>query len=586
MQQPAAKKLTPRLLKGIISRQEGEQVEFKGRNASTEELVSTVVCFANGEGGLILWGVEKDGNVAGVKNRLNNPASLRKTIYHSTSPSQLVNLQLVELDGKAIVAIFVAHSAVLVSTNGGAYSQRLGTECVPMTPDRLLVRQIDTRSLDFSSALTPVNLDGVDELEVQRFRQQLPETGSNTGLRKLTTPDLLRALKAARRENGDELLTIAGLLTFGREDQIKDTLPQHEVVFLRLRPSSTNYERRIVSSAPLLSLIETLQTEIKASGSSRVLRLGAQDLEVPDYPDRVVREALVNALAHRHFTLPGHVLISQRPGHIEIENPGGFPEGITPETVIQHAPVHRNRLLCDILDRVRYMERSGLGVDRIFEDQLRFGKLPPVYVATRTMVRLRIDSSSFDEPFARMVLAEERAGHPWTIEALLVASYLRRMGPTDRSTLARVIQRSEEETQELILVMASGLIERFGIGTAARYALSARIQAIMGAEVAYTRERGLAREFQRSIVLQHAEKFRRVDNKTVRDLLTVDLHQAANLLRALEARGDLIQQGSGRWAHYRPSRRVRLVSGAAPRPRQSAEHTKVRLRTESSPPDS
>jgi ATP-dependent DNA helicase RecG len=574
---PRRDRLTPRRLQRLISKHEQDDVEFKGRNTSTEELVATVVCFANGEGGLILWGVEKDGAIAGVRDRLKDPASLRKTIYHSTSPSQLVGLQHIDMEGKEVVAISVSHSLVLVSTSGGAYSQRLGTECVPMTPDRLLVRQIDTRSLDFSAALTPVTVNGVDELEVQRFRQQLPDAGPNMALRSLSTPDLLRAVKASGRDNGDELLTIAGLLIFGKEEQLKDTLPQHEVGFLRLGPSGTAYQRRILSSGPLLRLIEQLQTEIKASSRTRTLRFGAQELEFPDYPDRVIREALVNALAHRHFTLPGHVAISQKPGFVEIENPGGFPEGITPETVIQHAPVHRNRLLCEILDKVRYMERSGLGVDRIFEDQLRFGKLPPVYVANRTMVRLRIDSSAFDEPFARMVLSEERAGRAWNVEALLVASYLRRMGPADRGTLARVVQRSDEEAQELISALTPQLLERFGTGAAARYALSARIQTMMGAEVAYTRERGLAREYQRSIVLQHAEKFGRVDNRTVRELLTIGLHPAANLLRALEARGDLVQRGTGRWAQYRPSRRVRLLSRAAARSQLQAPPIQMEL---------
>jgi ATP-dependent DNA helicase RecG len=536
----------------LIAKGEQDQVEFKGRTTSTEQLISTVVCFANAEGGLILSGVESDSRIRG--SRLRDANSFRKTVYHSTAPSQVVTTQLIETADGDVLAIWVEHSPVIVSTRSGIYSKRVGTECVPMTPDLLLVRQIDTHSIDFSVGLTAVSFEAVDELEVQRFRQQLPDQGG-ANLRSLSTQEMLLAIGAAQPINGEHRLTVAGLLIFGHERVIRDHLPAHEVVFLRSPSGGTEYERRMVSSAPLLRLIEQLQSEVEASGRIRRLRLGTQDIEVPDYPGRVVREAIVNALAHRHFMLPGDVVIRQTSTTIEIENPGGFPEGITPETVIQHAPVHRNRLLCEILDRVRYMERSGLGVDRIFEDQLRYGKLPPVYVADRTMVRLHLDSSEFDEPFARFVLEEERDGRTWRVEELLAASYLRRMGPTERGALARTIQRPEEEVQDIIAgLLDEDLLDRFGSGAGTRYALSARVQATLGAEAAYTKERGLAREYQNSIILQHARQFGRVDNKTVREILDLSMSEARYLLRGMQRRRQVVKRGSRRWAYYVPAK--------------------------------
>jgi ATP-dependent DNA helicase RecG len=91
------------------------------------------------------------------------------------------------------------------------------------------------------------------------------------------------------------------------------------------------------------------------------------------------------------------------------------------------------------------MERSGLGVDRIFEDQLKFGKLPPFYDSDRTSVHLRLEGREFDEPFARMVLSREQAGKQWRVGELLTLSHLRRMGPSDHGALAKVMQRPEED---------------------------------------------------------------------------------------------------------------------------------------------
>lgn len=548
--------LTLTQLRRLVRNGETDHVEFKGRSASLSDIAEAVVCFANGGGGIVLWGVEDDRSVTGVTLRSHDAA--RKSVFHSTSPSQRVDTQMLEVDGQSVLAVWVAHSPVLVSTQRGGYHERWGTECVPMTPDRLVVRQIDTRALDFSAALTPVGLDGVDELEVQRYRQLLPSDDAGERLRQLDTRALLAGVGALTRAARDESLTVAGLLVFGREAEIKATLPQHQIVYLRSPAGTTEYDRRVISSAPVLRLLEALLPEISAASRVRTLRVGPRDLEVPDYPERVLREAIVNAIAHRHYTLPGDIVIRQTSDRLEIENPGGFPEGIGPDTVIQHAPVHRNRQLCEILDRVRLMERSGLGVDRIFEDQIRFGKLPPTYEADRTSVRLRLDASEFDEAFARFVLSEEQAGRIWRIEDLLAVGHLRRMGPSDRASLARVMQRSDPETQEGLSVLLGSVLDRFGSGPGTRYALSARAQAQLGTEATYTRERGLARTAQRNLVFQHAEQFGRVDNRTVRELLQITQPEATNLLRNLEANGLLVQRGTRRWAYYEPIIQERL----------------------------
>lgn len=542
--------LTPKRLVRLVAAGETESVEFKGRRTRLDDIATAAVCLANGPGGLILYGVADDGTIDGTN--ISNPDSVPRHVYHKTSPSQVVRHQVVDIDDARVIAVWVRHSQRLVSTTGGGYVERIGTECVPMTPDRLIVRQIDTGTLDISSALTPVPPGDVDVGELERYRQLLPD-GAAPELRRLSDGDLLRTIGAVALDEGTERLTVAGVLMFCPEEVIRAVIPQHRALYLRTPQGTTDYDRRVTSAAPILRLMEEMTREVQAAGRVRMLRLGMRDLELPDYPERVLREAIVNAVAHRHYTLPGDIVIRQTAGYLAIENPGGFPEGITVDTVIQHAPVHRNRLLCDILERIRFMERSGLGVDRIFEDQLRYGKPPPTFEADRTRVRLRLDASEFDEPFARFVLAEEEGGRNWRVEDLLIVSHLRRMGPSDRSTLAAVIQRPETDTQDIVTPLLDSLLGRFGSGPGTRYALNAQVQRLLGAEAAFTRERGLAKEYQRGLVLQHAREFGRIDNRTVRELLQVSVGAASRLLRTLEARGDLIRRGAKRWAHYEPA---------------------------------
>ena len=70
--------------------------------------------------------------------------------------------------------------------------------------------------------------------------------------------------------------TLGGLLIFGREEEIRATLPQHQVVYLRSPAGTTDYERRVVSSLPLLRLLEQLTLEVSAASKSRTIRVGAR----------------------------------------------------------------------------------------------------------------------------------------------------------------------------------------------------------------------------------------------------------------------------------------------------------------------
>jgi len=83
-----------------------------------------------------------------------------------------------------------------------------------------------------------------------------------------------------------------------------------------------------------------------------------------------LREALLNALIHTDYRIHGPILIKQFKDRLEISNPGGLPGGITPENILRHQPVSRNPALVDALTRLRLVNRSNLGVRRMFQSLL------------------------------------------------------------------------------------------------------------------------------------------------------------------------------------------------------------------------
>ncbi|HTN36874.1 MAG TPA: ATP-binding protein [Arachidicoccus sp.] len=82
-----------------------------------------------------------------------------------------------------------------------------------------------------------------------------------------------------------------------------------------------------------------------------------------DFNEEVIREAVLNAIAHRDYTITSEVLIKQYPNKISIANPGGFPKGVTVENILTVSSTPRSRLMTEILEKTGLVERSGQGID-------------------------------------------------------------------------------------------------------------------------------------------------------------------------------------------------------------------------------
>ena len=107
------------------------------------------------------------------------------------------------------------------------------------------------------------------------------------------------------------------------------------------------------------------------------VQVGLFRLEIVDFTLKVFHEALLNALAHRDYQNQGSVYVKHYPDKVVIENPGGFPEGITQNNIITHPSVSRNKLIAETLQRLKYVQRTGQGVDIIYRDMVSSGKPYP-----------------------------------------------------------------------------------------------------------------------------------------------------------------------------------------------------------------
>lgn len=168
-------------------------------------------------------------------------------------------------------------------------------------------------------------------------------------------------------------------------------------------------------------------------------------------------------------------------------------------------------------------------------------------------VRVALRAGPTDEPFIRFLHQEQEAGRIVTLDQLILLGQVRRHRLLRRSDAARLIQRADAETLEVLNGMVdAGLIERVGAGRGTTYRLTARIYEALGERAAFIRDRGVPVERHEELVLQWVQKYGSITNSECQSLCGLTSEQAKYFLRGLVERKLLTRTGQRRTARYLP----------------------------------
>ena len=531
----------------LIAQGEGQRLDFKRGVPSVKDLARAVICLANAEGGKILLGVDDDGRILGCTS-YDVPDTL-SGIYRATDPPITVDIEEVNTPQGTVLVIHVPRTPFIHSTTGGLFQRRVGKECLPMSASDVLAFQSEQAGLDYTAlplrkARYP---DDVDAQALEALRAEIEVR--NPALARYADLDLLRSLGLLVDGEDSSRLTVAAGLLLGRPETLRKTLPQAEAAYFRQRTETDiRLSERLYLPLPLL--LRRLEELIEADNEVRSFLLGLQRIDVPKFPQTVYREAILNAVAHRNYGLPGNVIVRHFPDRLEVMSPGGFPAGVTPANILRQV-VPRNRLLADVLGRVGYVERAGYGVDMMYEELLRLGKESPWFIPDKLSVWVVIRDGTLDEPFVAFVQRRLRSGAPPTLEQLLVLSHLKRHLELDLTTAMGLLQRNEGETDEVLAGMVrEGLLERVGAGKAAVYQLTVEVAEQI--EVSLLGQLLTPAE-QETRVLEYVREQGEITNRECQRLCGLTRHQARHLLARLVEAGRLKQIGQGRWTRYLPA---------------------------------
>ncbi len=537
---------------------ESETLECKSWDAGRDfksqakDLQVSVVCLANARGGAIVLGIRDRATtraeaIAGVGDL--EPERLRKAIFDGTDPHLTVEIEeLREPEGRVLI-VYVPRGVTIHSTSEGISKIRIGKECKPLTGTLLARAALGRGGLDFTSETVPgATLGDLDPEALKLLRDSLERGEESRDLLKLSTEELLAGVDLVR----DGEISLAAILLVGRPAAIARWAGQHEVIFLKYA-TATRYDVRHDLRGPVLMVLEAVRRYLEPHVKMSLLQAdGLAEISAPDITWWVAREAILNALVHRDYFLRQSIYVELRPGRLEVSSPGGFTGGVNPENVLRHRPVRRNPLLAEALQRLGYVNRAGMGVDRIYEDLLRLGKAMPRYEADEAHVRLVLPLKSH-AAFARFVDFERRAGRPLDLDDMIVLRTVSDRGEVDRWTVARGLQREEDEAAEkLVELRERGYLIPRGRGRGTAYCLSRVFSDAL---------RG-ARETDDTLPLDDEAVGLRVQavlaergtltNADVRRLSGYSRAESLRLLESLRESGRAVLKGRGRGAHYEP----------------------------------
>ena len=520
---------------------EGARLEFKEarHNYHFEKLLQYCVALANEGGGHVLLGVSdrRPRTVVGTQAFLQpgrTEAGLRQRLGHRIPVEEL------RYDNQRVLIVHVPARLPGTAWNlDGRYLKRAGDELASLG-DAELKSMFDETGPDFSAQPCAACLPDLSPVALADFRSRWARKAGNPRIEQQT--DVQTLTDAELMIDGE--LTHAALILFGTRSALGRHLAQAEIVFeYRSSEASGPAQDRTEFREGFFLIHDRLWEKINLRNDRQSYQDGLFRYDIPTFDEAVAREALLNAFSHRDYRLGGSVFVRQYAQRLEIVSPGGFPPGIGPENIIdQQNP--RNRRIAEALARVGLVERSGQGLNIMFETTIRQGKpLPNFTGSVAHEVRLTLEGGIRDPTFVRFLerLGNEKLMNFSTYDFLALDAIVREQALTEamRNRIPGLVE--------------AGAVEQRGRGRGRQYLLSRSLYASLGRAGAYTRRRGLDRETNKALLMQHLTDSG-AEGAPIRDLLQVlpalSRNQVKRLLNelAVEGRAEVIGvTRAGRW---------------------------------------
>lgn len=368
----------------LIRNGENSGVEFKRDIVENFDLAKELVAFTNSDGGHVLLGVDDDGSVSGL-TRDDIEEWVMTSCRTKIRPEIIPYFEIIkDVEPDKHVAVISVEAGWTVHcrwhNNHSTYYIRVGTQSREASKEEL-ERLFQQRGA-FRLEVRPVTGSSIIDLDIKRLldyfgrvrRQEAPKIDDLPAWEKLLVNTEIMDNKGEKVS-----CTVAGLLLFGKNPN--RYLPQAGIDAVAYPSVEKDYtaKERLSIRGPMIGLFLDKKNELIEPGIieqavhfikrnisiTTSLKEGTIRVERPDYPEEVIREALVNAVVHRDYLLSStNIEVSIYSDRLEIISPGKLPNSITPERMRVGCRASRNQLIKDIMKDYGYLEHMGMGIPR------------------------------------------------------------------------------------------------------------------------------------------------------------------------------------------------------------------------------
>lgn|SRR5690625_30814 len=378
----------------LIRNGENSGAEFKRDDVHADSLAKEMAALLNLKGGHILLGVENDGTVSGLTRDPHDAEEWVMNVARENVRQPFIPFwQTFQWDDERTVGVVTlpadAPDKPYKAKRGKAWVTqiRIGSTSRDATDDEEARLYMQSGRIQYDRRAVPGAT--LDDLDIRRLvnyfrdirRQAHPDVGDEEGWERLLTNT-----EIMDESSGRSVPTVAGLLLFGSRP--KKHLP-HAGISATAYPGTEkdyNARERSTLSGPLVSLVGQSMDDVQEAGViEQALTFvknniaveasvddGGRRTERWEYPREAVREAVVNAVAHRDYTISViDIELSIYSDRIEIISPGRLPNTVTVEKMRAGYRASRNELIKEILRDYRYIEATGLGVPRKIIEGMR-----------------------------------------------------------------------------------------------------------------------------------------------------------------------------------------------------------------------
>lgn len=379
---------------------EKQIMDRKSARIKAVDLANPIVAMANADGGYLAIGIEDDGAITGIDGYEKNVNELLRVPYDYCIPSVQVNLKTIDVIDNTGNSNHILRMQVLPSD-----------KVVANQADEVFLRVGDkTKKLNFEQRLQLVYARGVKFFENQPVAGAtmedldlgfVSEYCRRIGFDKGDAEYYLRHNHDFVTVRGDEeMISGAAILLFGKNPQ--RFFPRARVRFVRYEGKTAevgdrmNVVKDVKFTGRILEQVEDTTTFIKTQIREYTkLGKGAVFQTTPEYPEFCWTELIVNAVAHRDYSIGGtDIQIKMFDDHFTVESPGILP-GLVRISNIRDFHFSRNPLIVELLNEYDYVKEYGEGVDRVYKDMEKAGLPEPEYRQSEFMLSATLKNKNW-----------------------------------------------------------------------------------------------------------------------------------------------------------------------------------------------